>query len=73
MKFITGFVFAVVLTAAGFVSYLAYQDHKLVKASALYLFADTNVKGQDGKPLTRADIIDAILKDVIQRADAVKK
>lgn len=65
-----GFVTAVLLALASYGGYRAYQDHKLVIATATYLFAETEIKRQDGKPLTRADLIDAVLKDAVQRAQA---
>lgn len=65
---ITGFVLAVLLALGVYGGYVAYQDHKLVRAVSIYLLSETEVKGADGKALSRADLIDAILRDAISKA-----
>ena len=63
-----GFLLALALCAIAFGGYEAYHLRKLTQASAVYLFSETEVKGKDGKPLSRADLIDALLRDAVQRA-----
>jgi hypothetical protein len=48
--------------------YQAYQTMKASVAAAQYLFSATDVKDKDGKPLSRADLLDAVLRDVVARA-----
>lgn len=59
-------------------SYAAYQwkqkaeqSGKLADAAATYLFADTEVK-KDGKPLTRAQLLDLVLAEVLKNSAATK-
>ncbi len=55
------------------VSVHLYQDHQLIHAgasSAQYLFSPTEVKGVDGKPLSRAQLLDILLSKVVQGASS---
>jgi hypothetical protein len=64
---ILGFVLAVVVGLVCVWGYDYYYARRNANAAATYLFSTTEVKGKDGKPLSRADLIDALLSEAIQR------
>lgn len=72
-KILTGFVLALVLVGLVLVGLRAYRDDALTNATATYLFSETEVKGKDGKALSRADLLDLILRDAIAKAQAPGK
>ena len=67
-KLLIGFVSGIVFLALGYGVYLGYMGHVAAVASASYLFAETDVKGKDGKALNRAALIDLILQDAVKRS-----
>ncbi len=77
LRVIEALVFALVLALLGERTYAAYQwkvqadeAMKLATVSAQYLFTATGVKGPDGKPLSRADLLDLLLSRVVQGASS---
>lgn len=38
------------------------------RSAAIYLFSETEVKGADGKPLSRADIIDMMIQSALEKS-----
>jgi hypothetical protein len=65
---ITGFVVALALVAAGFVGFYIHRSMTYANASATYLFSETEIKGKEGKRLSRADLLDQLLRDAVERA-----
>jgi len=63
-----GFVLAAALVGMFFLGFRARDNERLTRASATYLFADTEILGADGKPLSRSDLLDALLRDAVKRA-----
>jgi cytochrome oxidase Cu insertion factor (SCO1/SenC/PrrC family) len=47
-----------------------FKAYRAAQAAALYLFSPTDLKGKDGQPLTRADLLDEVLRDAIAKAQA---
>ena len=65
---VTGFALAVVLALLVVLGFKARANDALTTASATYLFSETEVKGKDGKAMSRADLIDALLRDAVAKA-----
>ena len=68
-----GFVLAAVLAAGIVLGFKARANDQLTNAAATYLFSETEVKGKDGKPMSRADLLDALLREAIIKANAPVK
>jgi len=67
----------VLVTAAGFglfvgskVVYQEFLIYRAMRDAAAYLFTPTEVKGKDGQPLTRAQLLDAVLQNVVKTSTA---
>ena len=71
-KILTGFLIALAVVGLAFLGRRARANEALTQASATYLFSETDIKGKDGKPLSRADLLDAILRDAVVRASQPK-
>jgi hypothetical protein len=67
-KILLGVFLAFALLALVLLGQQAWQVYKLTSATAIYLFSETDIKGKDGKPLSRADLLDEILRDAIKRS-----
>jgi predicted negative regulator of RcsB-dependent stress response len=63
-----GILLALVGLALGVIGHKAYQDHQLTRASATYLFAETEIKDKQGKALSRSELIDLVLREAITKA-----
>jgi hypothetical protein len=61
---IIGFLLALALWAG----YDLYYSRLYGRAAATYLFSETEVKGKDGKALSRADIIDLMIASAAKKA-----
>lgn len=66
---------AVLIGLLGERSYAAYQwkqkaeqSGKLADSAGTYLFADTEVKDKNGKALTRAQLLDLVLAEILKNS-----
>jgi hypothetical protein len=60
---LTGFLLALTL----FFGYDYFYTRFYGRAAAVYLFSETEVQGKDGKPLSRADLINLMILSAAQR------
>lgn len=67
-KIFLGIVIAFAMIGAFLVGRISVQDHTLTRASATYLFSETEVKDAKGKALSRAELLDLILRDAVMKA-----
>lgn len=63
-----GFVAAFLIIAVALGGYDYWRTRQLTHAVAVYLFSETEVKGKDGEPLSRADLLDALLRNAVSKA-----
>lgn len=66
-----GIRLAVIVVVVG-LGWLIVSDYRNVRASARYLDAPTGVTNAQGQMLTRRDLIDLAIRDVVQRQQATK-
>lgn len=67
-KYFLGAFLALALVALIFLAKEGYRAYQLNQATAIYLFSETEVKGKDGKPLSRAELLDMVLRGAIDKA-----
>jgi hypothetical protein len=66
-KVLLGALFTLVLVALSVLAREGYRAYRINQAVATYLFAETEVRANNGKPLSRAELLDLVLQDVVSR------
>lgn len=60
-------VLAAALVGVGYDSYRTHKRVTTTEQAVIYLFANTEVKGKDNKPLRRVDLIDLLLTRALMK------
>lgn len=68
--YLIGFLFALALWAVIEGGIYAIRTYQYSRASASYLFAPTDIKDKNGKPLSREQLLDAALLDFLKRTQS---
>ena len=63
----------ITLLVVAFLILWAVNDYTTVRGSAAYLRTVTDVKDAKGQPLSRMDLIDACIRDLVARQSAAAK
>jgi hypothetical protein len=66
-KILLGVALTLTLLGLGLVGRETYRVYRLNQAVSIYLLSETEIRDKNGKPLSRAELIDLVLADVVKR------
>jgi hypothetical protein len=70
---VLGVKYGITLVIVGFLLLWAVGDYLQVRAAATYLHTVTDVTDQKGNRLTRTELIDQCIRDVVSRQQAAQR
>ena len=69
---VLGVKYGITLLVVGFLLLWAMSDYGQVRGSSTYMHTVTEVKDAKGQPLTRMDLLDACIRDLVARQSAAQ-